>query len=65
MQVPARAAALLDAVAPWTRGGLVNLAGQAAPDTVAGYWDDDTRLRLAALKRRVDPEGVFGGPVRA
>ncbi|MEU9818111.1 FAD-binding oxidoreductase [Pseudonocardia alni] len=65
VQVPARAAALLDAVAPWTRGGLVNLAGQAAPGTVAGYWDDDTRLRLAALKRRVDPEGVFGGPVRA
>ncbi|PKB31610.1 hypothetical protein [Pseudonocardia alni] len=29
------------------------------------YRDDDTRRRPATLNRRVDPEGVFGGPVRA
>ncbi|MEQ3554969.1 FAD-binding oxidoreductase [Pseudonocardia nematodicida] len=63
--VPARATALIEAVRPWTAGGLVALAGQAGPDPVVALWDDDDRALLRELKRRYDPAGVLGGPVRA
>ncbi|RZT83887.1 FAD/FMN-containing dehydrogenase [Pseudonocardia sediminis] len=60
VQVPARAASLVDALAPWSTRGLVNLLGQASADRVGALWSDDDRARLLEIKQRVDPAGVFG-----
>ncbi|MBW0106277.1 FAD-binding oxidoreductase [Pseudonocardia sp. KRD291] len=61
VQVPARAASLVDALAPWTAGGgLVNLLGQASAGRVGALWSDDDRARLLEIGRRHDPSGMFG-----
>ena len=60
VQVPARAASLVDALAPWSTRGLVNLLGQASAERVGALWSDDDRARLLEIKQRVDPAGVFG-----
>ena len=59
VQVPARCASLVESLAPWATGGLVNLLGQAGPARVGSLWSDADRARLLATKRRYDPAGVF------
>jgi hypothetical protein len=59
VQVPARCASLVESVAPWTAGELINLLGQAGPARVGALWSDAERARLLATKRRYDPAGVF------
>lgn len=59
VQVPARTASLVEALAPWATGGLLNLLGQASPSRVGALWSDDDRARLLAIKQRHDPSGVF------
>jgi FAD/FMN-containing dehydrogenase len=58
--VPAVTQSVADALAPWaSRGGLLNFQGVADPARVASLWSDTDRARLLAVKRRVDPAGVF------
>ena len=59
--VPAVGRAVVASVAPWAlRGPLLNFLGEAHPADVAALWDDADRARLLAVKRRLDPTGVFG-----
>ncbi|MFC7406003.1 FAD-binding oxidoreductase [Georgenia alba] len=56
--------ALDEALAPWKAisrglGAYVNFLGTAAEDDVAAVYPEAIRARLAALKRRYDPENVF------
>lgn len=61
VQVPARAASLVGALAPWAAGcGLVNLLGQASADRVGALWSGDDRARLLEIKAERDPAGMFG-----
>jgi len=54
--IPATAAAVAEALAPWTTAELnPNFAGRA--DAV---WDPATADRLARVRRTYDPAGVFG-----
>ena len=55
----AAAQAVLDAVGPWARGGLINFIGAATPEELGRLWDDVRRARLLAIRDRVDPTGVF------
>lgn len=63
--VAAQAAAIVDALAPWSTGGQhANFAPSEDPERVARVYDEDTRYWLAALAERHDPKGVFRcGPV--
>lgn len=61
--VAARAAAVVDALEPWARGGLVNLLGPAGPERVGRLLDDRDRARLHEVKRRYDPAGTFSSNV--
>jgi FAD/FMN-containing dehydrogenase len=59
--VPGIVDGIVTAVAPWhSPHELFNLIGRATPERVAALWDDDDRARLLAVKRRVDPAGMFG-----
>jgi FAD/FMN-containing dehydrogenase len=58
--VPALTQAVVDRMAPWAaRGALLNFLGSAGPDRVRRLWDDADLERLLAVKRRVDPGGLF------
>lgn len=58
--VPAVTQSVVDRLAPWAApGSLLNFLGPAGPDRVGGLWSDADRARLLAVKRRVDPAGVF------
>ncbi|TKJ30287.1 FAD-linked oxidase [Blastococcus sp. CCUG 61487] len=58
--VPAAAGAVIDRLAPWAaRGSLLNFLGPAGPQEVGALWSDGDLARLKALKRRLDPDGVF------
>lgn len=58
--VPAHAAAVVAAVAPWATGGaLPNFAASGAAERLARCYDEDTLYWLAALAERFDPAGVF------
>lgn len=66
--VPAHAAAVLAALAPWSTGGqLPNFAPSTDSERAARVYGEDTRHWLAALADRYDPAGVFrtGQVVRA
>jgi hypothetical protein len=60
--VPAVTGAVLDALAPWTTS--CASANCLDPDRLEGHpelaWGDAERERLAAVSRRVDPDGVLG-----
>lgn len=59
--VPAQAAAVLDALAPWSTGGqLPNFGAWADAERLARCYDEDTLYRLAALAERYDPAAVLG-----
>lgn len=58
--MPAITQSVVDRVEPWAaRGSLLNFLGWAGPERVGRLWDDADRARLLAVKRRVDPAGVF------
>ncbi|GAC83464.1 putative oxidoreductase [Gordonia paraffinivorans NBRC 108238] len=57
-QVGPRLQAVLDALAPWRCGALLNFCGLRAADR-AGLWGPDERLRLETIRRRHDPAGVL------
>ncbi|MGV0741698.1 FAD-binding oxidoreductase [Mycolicibacterium sp. XJ870] len=58
--VRGQAAALIDALAPWSTGGqLPNFAPSDDAGRAARLYDEDTRHWLAALADRYDPAGVF------
>ncbi len=58
--VEAHAAAVIDAMAPWSRGRqLPNFAPASDAGRLARCYDDDTLHQLAALAERYDPRGVL------
>jgi FAD binding domain len=58
--VPAHAAAVVDALAPWSTGGqLPNFGPPADPARLTQCYDEDTLYWLAALAERYDPAGVL------
>ncbi|WP_051461555.1 BBE domain-containing protein [Tomitella biformata] len=59
--VDAAGAAVLDAMAPWSAGGvLINFLGRASePDNVRLVWPQPILERLQAVKRAWDPERRF------
>lgn len=45
---------------PWASGELtINFAGRLTEEAFAKAWPSETRERLAAIRRRYDPDGVF------
>ncbi|MGY1624372.1 FAD-binding oxidoreductase [Geodermatophilus sp. SYSU D00965] len=55
--VPAVTASVVDRLAPWSTGGsLLNFLGTPASERL---WTGADRARLAAVRHRVDPSGVF------
>ncbi|GAB1817645.1 FAD-binding oxidoreductase [Herbidospora sp. RD11066] len=60
--VPGLIDEIVAAVGPWrSASDLFNMIGPAAPERVAALWTEADRARLLAVKRRVDPAGMFGG----
>jgi FAD/FMN-containing dehydrogenase len=58
--VPAVAGSVISALSPWAaRGSLLNFAGGTGPQDVGALWADGDRERLASLKHRLDPDGLF------
>ncbi|RBY90700.1 FAD-binding oxidoreductase [Blastococcus sp. TF02A-26] len=58
--VPAVVDAVVASLAPWSTGhSLLNFAGAVTGAQVAALWDETDRRRLLAVKRRVDPAGLF------
>jgi len=55
----AATAAVVDAVRPWTCGGLLNLVGPATPEQVDRLWSPADRARLQQIRDRVDPTRLF------
>jgi FAD/FMN-containing dehydrogenase len=52
-------AAVIEAVRPWTCGGLLNFVGTATAEQVGRLWDPSDRARLLQIRDRVDPTGLF------
>ena len=52
-------AAVIDAVRPWTYGGLLNFVGTATAEQVGRLWNPADRARLLQIRDRVDPTGLF------
>ena len=58
--VPAVTAGVIARLQPWAaRGSLLNFLGEAGPQEVGTLWGGADLDRLLAVKRRVDPTGVF------
>jgi FAD/FMN-containing dehydrogenase len=58
--VPAVTQSVVDSLTPWAgRGALLNFLGAANPERVGRLWDPADRARLLAVRRRVDPTGLF------
>uniref|UniRef100_UPI003D922F3B FAD-binding oxidoreductase n=1 Tax=Gordonia sp. B7-2 TaxID=3420932 RepID=UPI003D922F3B len=57
-QVEAHLSGVVDAVAPWSRGALLNLSGRRAHNRDE-LWPQAQREHLAEIRRRHDPAGVF------
>ena len=53
--------ALWERLAPHVRGAYANFESLAADDDVAAVYPEPTYHRLAAVKRRYDPDNVFTG----
>ncbi|MET3860824.1 FAD/FMN-containing dehydrogenase [Dietzia sp. 2505] len=51
--------AVVDAVAPWSDGALLNFAGRLGAAQRNQLWPDDERARLAAIRSAYDPHGVL------
>jgi hypothetical protein len=53
---------IVTSVDPWRTGSdLFNLIGSATSARVSALWSPADRTRLLDIKRRVDPQGLFGG----
>lgn len=63
--VPAAVRAVARAMAPWAAGTFQpNFVGSLnAPDALDRAWPEDTRERLAAVRRAYDPASLFGRSV--
>lgn len=59
--VPGQVDAVVTALGPWRRGGLLNFLGHADPAEAAGLWSETDRQRLHSIALRYDPNGTFGG----
>ncbi|GGF14407.1 FAD-binding oxidoreductase [Williamsia phyllosphaerae] len=58
--IPAHAARVIEAMAPWSTGGeFPNFSPAADPDSLARCYDEETRAWLAALAEEHDPNGVL------
>jgi FAD/FMN-containing dehydrogenase len=58
--VPGVVDAVAAALGPWSTGrSLLNFAGTVTAAQVGGLWEEADRRRLLAVKRRVDPAGLF------
>jgi hypothetical protein len=58
--VPGIVGSVVDRLAPWSTGGaLLNFVGGTGPQQVGRLWSAEDRERLLAVKRRVDPDGLF------
>ena len=57
--VAAAGAAVVEALRPWARGGLLNFLGQAGPGRVGQLWGPADRARLVAIRERFDPAGLL------
>jgi len=59
--VPGAVRSVVDGLAPWSTGsGLLNFLGSAVPERLRALWGEPDRTRLCAVKRRYDPDNVFG-----
>ncbi|GAA4901151.1 FAD/FMN-containing dehydrogenase [Actinomycetospora succinea] len=56
---PAAARGVVDAVRPWTMGGLPNFQGPAAGGRMGSLWDDATTAFLTGVREAYDPAGMF------
>ncbi len=56
-----RVDALWAALAPHVNGAYANFLSQVTDDEVAAIYPAETRQRLAAIKRRYDPNNLFAG----
>ncbi|GAB92873.1 FAD-binding oxidoreductase [Gordonia rhizosphera] len=52
--------AVAGAIAPWASSGLLNFAGRRSSAELPTLWSERDRVRLAEIRRRHDPTGVFG-----
>ena len=57
--VAAAGAAVVEALRPWARGGLLNFLGQAGPGRVGQPGGPADRARLVAIRERFDPAGLL------
>lgn len=58
--VPAVTAGVVDRLRPWAaRGALLNFLGAAGAEEVGALWTAEDLARLQAVRRRLDPAGVF------
>jgi len=59
--VPGAVRSVIDALHSWSTGsGLLNFLGSAVPERLRALWGEPDRTRLCAVKRRYDPDNVFG-----
>ena len=58
--IPAQVNAVVDALAPWRAGSLINFLGHGDADEFRGLWSAADRDRLGATARRYDPLDTFG-----
>lgn len=61
--VAAATAAVVEAVLPWQRGGVLNLLGQAGPRRIGELWNDAERTRLLRTRAYYDPAGLFASNI--
>lgn len=60
LSIAASADAVLDAIAPWSTGGVLpNFASSTDPHAIRRRYDDATLVRLSALAEWYDPAGVL------
>ncbi len=58
--VPALTQSIMDQLSHWAAPtSLLNFLGPAGPEHVGALWSGGDRARLLAVKRRLDPAGVF------
>ena len=56
---PAAARGVVDALRPWSVGGLPNFQGPASGGRLGALWDEETLARLTAVREQYDPTAMF------
>lgn len=59
--VPAQVDAVVNALRPWAAAGVPNFLGLGGAADAGRLWSTGQRAELAAVARRYDPQGLFGG----